>query len=152
MGRDTVADSGRRVDCTEAIPRVHGGDERRGFEIFREDADRLVRMRLWGNWHVTVEAAFRSGILAVARRLAGAPWFILSDSRQFNVQSPEIARLRLEVMTLVTQLGCQKIAAIVSSVRYSQQFLQISEESHARSAVFLDEKSAIDWIYECRQT
>jgi hypothetical protein len=146
MGRDGTVDSTRGVARGEVRPHVQAGEERRGFEIFPEDADHVVRLRLWGAWDMPLAKEFRRAVLDVARRLTGKPWWILSDSRLFYVQSPEIALFRQEIMSTVTRLGCQKIAAVVSSARYSQQFFQMADDSHVRSAVFLDDADALDWI------
>ena len=48
-------------------------------------------------------------------------------------------------MSKAKNLGCEKIGAIVSSVSYSRQFMQLVEESRVGGAVFVDEKSALEW-------
>jgi hypothetical protein len=130
--------------------RVGGGDERGGFEVSADRSDGLLSAKLWGVWHFALTREFCSAIVGYGQEFAGKPWRILADARQFDATAPEIARLRQEAMTKARRLGCEKVGAIVSSVGYSRQFMQIAEESQVGRAVFVDEKSARDWIFEGR--
>ncbi len=130
--------------------RTEGGDERGGFKVSADRSDRLLSAKLWGVWHFALTKEFCSAVVGCGQELSGKPWSIMADARQFDATVPEIARLRQEAMAKAKRLGCEKIGAIVASVGYSKQFMQIAEESQVGRAVFVDEKSALDWIYEGR--
>jgi hypothetical protein len=130
--------------------RGQGGDERGGFEIAVSRAERVVRARLWGTWNFGVARDFGATIVDFGQEFADRPWAIIADAKQFPASSSEVARVRQEAMAKVRRLGCEKIAALVSSVGYSMQFMQITKESHVGGAVFVDEKSALGWIDDAK--
>jgi hypothetical protein len=133
-----------------ASHRLQGGDERGGFEISADKTGGLLNVKLWGVWQYNVTKDFCSAVLGCGRELSGKPWSIVADARQFDATPPDIARMRQDAMTKARSLGCEKVGAIVSSVGYSRQFMQITEESRVGGAVFVDEKSALDWIFASR--
>lgn len=132
------------------LRRVEGGEARGGWEILVDKADRLVHVKLWGVWQLPVAQEFCAKVLEFARSFNGKSWSIVADSTHFGAQSPDVSRARQETMSKLKGLGCDKIAAVVSTVIYAMQFKRITEESHVGGAVFQDEKSAMDWIYEDR--
>jgi len=121
---------------------------RGGFEI--RWIGRVVYVKLGGVWDVAMATAFCSGVLGIARRLAGRPWAILADSREFPAQSPDVARLRQEAMIKIRRLGCEKIASVSSNAAHAMQFSRITLESRVGSGVFRDERSALNWIHDRR--
>lgn len=128
------------------MPDVAAGDERAGFELSVDRARRLIRLRMWGMWDLSVGEQFRSSVLRYARGLEGAPWSILADSREFVAQSAAISEIRRDVMTKIVPMGCHKIGALVEQAVYAMQFKRIANESHVGSAVFHDEDAAIAWV------
>lgn len=138
------------VDRPAPTAQLKIGDERRGFELSIDKASRMLRVRLWGLWHVATAALFREGIIKLAnevkRDAKGAPWGILVDSRMFVAQSPEVTEVRKRAMVQVGTLGCAKIAAVVDAAVYSIQFKRIASESNIASSVFKDEASALEWL------
>jgi serine/threonine protein kinase len=117
-----------------------------GFEIGW--VGRVVHAELSGVWDVAMATAFCSSVLGIARELAGRPWAILADSREFPAQSQDVARLRQEAMIKIRRLGCEKIASVSSNAAHAMQFSRITLESRVGSGVFRDEKSALNWIYK----
>jgi hypothetical protein len=145
---------GDRVTGSEgamrAGQRLQGGDERGGFEVSADKGDGLLSVKLWGIWRFNVTKEFCAAVVGCGKELSGKPWSIVADARQFDATTPDIARMRLDAMSKAKSLGCEKVGAIVSSVGYSRQFMQLAEESRVGGAVFVDEKSALEWIYESR--
>jgi hypothetical protein len=127
---------------------VRGGDERGGFEVSVDKADRVLHTRLWGVWSVSLTTEFCSAVRTFGRGFGGKAWSIIADSRHFSAQSPEVSKLRQETMVDLHRLGCDKIAAVVSTAVYSMQFKRITEQSHVGGSVFADEESALKWIRE----
>jgi hypothetical protein len=143
--REPVQEEGSNRQIA-VVRRGQGGDERGGFEISSSRAERVVRARLWGTWHFGVARDFGSAIVDFGQEFADRPWAIIADAKHFPASSADVARVRQEAMAKVRRLGCEKIAALVSSVGYSMQFMQITKESNVGGAVFVDEKSALGWI------
>jgi hypothetical protein len=135
-----------RKGRSASVQRSEGGDERGGWEVAVDKVDRLVHVKLHGVWRLAVAQEFCTTVLETARAFGGKPWAIIADSTHFGAQAPEISRLRQETMAKLKGLGCEKIAAVVSTVIYSMQFKRITEESHVGGAVFNDEQAALDWI------
>jgi hypothetical protein len=89
---------------------------------------------------------FRTGLLRFGGELAGSPWYMLCDSRNFPAQNEEITRHRLQTMKMIVAQGCRKLAAVVTTATYGLQFRRLTDESHMQSGVFRDEQSALEWI------
>ena len=140
----------RRGRSGGVLRRLEGGDPRGGWEIVVDKTDRLVHVKLRGVWHLQVAQEFCTKVLEIGRSFAGKSWSIIADSTHFGAQSPDVSRLRQETMSKLKGLGCDKIAAVVSTVIYAMQFKRITEESHVGGAVFQDEESAMSWVYEGR--
>jgi hypothetical protein len=145
---DRVATSSER--SMRSGQRVQGGDERGGFEVSTDKSDRLISAKLWGVWNFALANEFCSAVVGCGKELSGKAWAIVADARQFDATTPDLARVRQDAMSKAKVLGCERIGAIVSSVAYSRQFMQLTEESRVGGAVFVDEKSALDWIYAGR--
>jgi hypothetical protein len=126
---------------------VKGGDERQGFEMAVDRARRLLRMRMWGFWEGPTGELFMAAALLFARGLAGAPWCVLADTREYMAQSERVTELRKQTMIGCSSMGCTKIAAIVSGAAYLMQFKRIANESQVGSATFQDEASAMAWLF-----
>ena len=132
------------------LPDVKVGDDRAGFELSVDRGRRLIRLRMWGMWDLSIGEQFRTNVLRYGHGLEGAPWSILADSRGFVAQSAAIAEIRRDVMTRIVPMGCRKIAALVEQAVYAMQFKRIANESHVGSAVFHDEDAAIAWAIDRR--
>lgn len=127
-----------------------GGDEQGGFEARLDAADRVLHVRLWGVWSVPTATAFCTAIVQLGQRVAGAPWSVVANSRDFRPQAPEIARLRQEAMIDLQELGCDKIASFGQNVVHAMQFKRITAESDMSSATFSEEGAALHWVHERR--
>jgi hypothetical protein len=150
MGTRGTLETERKGRSGGVLRRVEGSDARGGWEIVVDKTGRLVHLKLRGVWHLQLAQEFCAKVLEFGRAFGGRPWSIVADSTQFGAQSPDVARLRQETMSKVKALGCDKIAAVVSTVIYAMQFKRITEESHVGGAVFQDEESAMAWIHEER--
>lgn len=123
------------------------GGEQEGFELVLDKTSRLLRARFWGVWDQEIADEFRVGVLRFSNELAGAPWSIVLDSRNFPAQNEEMTRHRLQSMKMVVAQGSfRKLAVIVSTATYGMQLRRMTDESHMQSGVFRDEQSALEWI------
>ena len=127
---------------------VSVGDKSAGFELTMDKPKRLIRLRMWGLWSLSVAEEFRSAVLRYGRVLQGEPWYILADSREYMAQSSAIADIRKDVMARILTMGCQRIAALAAQTAYKMQFKRIANESHVASAVFHNEAEALAWIFD----
>jgi hypothetical protein len=152
MSTDRTLQTKRRKTGSDAqLPDVRVGDDRGGFELSVDRTRRLIRLRMWGMWDLSVGEQFRTNVLRYGHGLEGAPWSIIADSRAFVAQSAAIAEIRKDVMTRIVPMGCRKIAALVEQAVYAMQFKRIANESHVGSAVFHDEEAAIVWAMDRRE-
>jgi hypothetical protein len=140
----------RRGGLDPSLPDVKVGTDRAGFELSVDRPKRLIRLRMWGMWDLSIGEQFRTNVLAYGRGLEGAPWSILADSREFVAQSAAIAEIRKDVMMKILPMGCQKIAALVEQTVYAMQFKRIANESHVGSGVFHDEAAALAWVTDLK--
>jgi hypothetical protein len=140
------SDLGARRTGKSVARQWKSGDQRGGYEISVDKAERLVHMKLWGVWHLPLAEEFYAVVGDVAVPFAGKRWAILADSKLFGAQSPEVSRLRQGAMEKARNAGCEKIAAVADKVVYAMQFRRIADESHVGSAVFEDEEAALAWI------
>jgi hypothetical protein len=126
--------------------RIVRGRAEGGFEVLVDQASRIVRVTLRGTWEVKMARDFGAALRVAAADLGATSWAVLCDSRTFQVQSPEVTTIRQEVMASIRSHGCEKIALIAASAVYTMQFKRIAVESQMGTAIFADEKSALEWL------
>jgi hypothetical protein len=125
-----------------------GGSDRAGYEVSPEPAARLLVLRLWGLWDMTIALAFRADVLRAYDALEGAPWVALSLSQQNPPQKPEVQAVHTEMMGTGVRRGLRRVAVIVSSALSQMQIRRLFEESGGNPNVqfFQDEAEGRAWL------
>src|SRR6185436_20162124 len=92
-----------------------GGNERAGFIIHPNKHSRVLRLEFWGLWDTATAAAFRTEVLRAYDEMDGAPYVVLSQSRRYLPQKPEVQHVHREAMGIALGRGLVRVAVLVDT-------------------------------------
>jgi hypothetical protein len=130
--------------------RRSGGDAQNGFEVLTDPDKRLVRARVWGFWELPLATRCRSAMLdAFVEMGMTQPWCVLSDSRHFPPQKPEVQALIGEILFKGPSMGMRRTAFLVDSGTSKLQMSRLAAETNLKGmGFFLAEEEALRWLQD----
>ena len=115
------------------------------FEIDRDERRAVMRLRLSGFWDAATTARFIEELRThtAAMIAAHGRFDVLSDAREFAVQTPEVAE---RFSALAEQSSARRTAIVVSSALASMQARRSMASDRVR--IFGDITAAQQWLDE----
>ena len=106
----------------------------------------LVRVKLKGYWTLAEHSAFEAELSALVQEIAKRHrhFRLLSDGREFAVQSPEITGAMAEAFVRVAKDNRGATAIVAGSVLAKMQVERVMPFPHVRG--FLDIEQAQAWV------
>jgi len=124
-----------------------GKGSEQGFELTVDQPRRILRMRLWGMWDDATTAAFERDMLVCFRSLAGGPWHVLVDARQFPPQRESVTYVHTRLINIAITRGMRRAATIVHSAVSRMQASRVVEDSRLQTFSFhVNEARAVAWL------
>ena len=112
------------------------------YEISYDPEQALVELRIVGFWTPDTAQAFTAELSAlVARARESGPFCVLSDAREFSVQSSEVVQ---RFSAMAEHSSAERTAIVVTSALTRSQAKRSMENSRIR--VFSDMEDARHWL------
>ena len=115
-----------------------------GYTIDYEPQARLLTMRLWGFWSLATLAGYTARLLAATTKLRGQRYAVLSDARDFPVQSSLVSAGFERIARRGAKLHRGRTAIVVGSHLNRMQAQRTVATADTR--VFLDFEEARGWL------
>jgi hypothetical protein len=128
------------------VPAARAGDDRRGFEVSVDVANRILRVRSWGIWDVDLAERYRDAMVAAFAKLGRRPWSVLSDRRRSHSQSEPVQAIMHDVMEKATEMGRSRAAVLITSPSAKLQMRRLAGETHVAQRYFDDDSDALAWL------
>ena len=120
----------------------------KGFEIALNLQEKILRLRVWGDWDVEFEKkydlALREKIIELCAQAHWQIWYVLVDFTGFAAIAEERQRVFGNYLQMLRNQGLKKIAYLCDCKRLALPFRRARDEPF--QAAFQSREDAMTWL------